>query len=104
MYIFALIVLISFLSIIPYSLVVLLRFLLWKFSFTAGVKGFFSFGDIMLRIPLKLDFSILIRIKSLSLGFDFRTKHIKVRLGGFSLNVLVKKEFSLWTKNKVELL
>jgi hypothetical protein len=40
---------ISFISVIPYFIVVLLKFFLWKFSFTAGVSGFTNFSEIMLR-------------------------------------------------------
>jgi hypothetical protein len=58
----SILVLISFISVIPYFLVVLLKFFLWKLSFSARFSGFTTFTEIMLMVPLHLNFSLLIRI------------------------------------------
>lgn len=53
----------------PYTILMALKFLLSKFSFTAKVKGFFTFSDIMLKFPIHLNFFLLIRIESISFSF-----------------------------------
>lgn len=69
MALFSILILISFISLIPYFLVLTLKFILWKFSFTARVNGFFALKEILLKIPLHLDFAIMFRIESISLNF-----------------------------------
>ena len=54
---------------IPYFLVVLLKFFIRKFSFTACVSGLTTFNEIMLRVPILLIFSILIRIERVAVKF-----------------------------------
>ena len=73
-----LLILISLISLIPYTIVVLLKFFLWRFSFTARVNGFFSFSEIMLRIPLHLNFSIVLRIERLSFTFSITSRMLKI--------------------------
>ena len=96
--------LITFFLSIPYAIVNILRFVLWKQGFTARVYGFLSFGDIMVRIPLHLNFSILIKIERLSFHFTVSSRVLKVSLYGFTVNILVRNDFNLWTTKKIEIL
>ncbi|CDW78547.1 UNKNOWN [Stylonychia lemnae] len=82
----------------------MLTFFLWKFSFTAKVTGLFAFKDIMIRIPLHLNFSILIRLEQLSFTFTFSSKILKVSAYGFQLNILIRDDFNLWLTKKIEIL
>lgn len=95
---------IALVAIIPYIIVVGLKFVLWKFSFTARVKGFFSFSDIMIRVPLHLNFSLLIRIERLSFSFTMSSKILKISTYGLQVSILVRNDFKLWTTKKIELL
>ncbi len=100
----SILVLISFISIIPYFIVVLLKFFLWKFSFTARVSGFATFSEIMLRVPLHLNFSILIRIERLSFSFSLTSRMLKISPYGFQLYLLVRNDFNLWASKRIEIL
>ncbi len=75
--------LISLIAIMPFILMVVITFLLWKFSFTAAVNGFFSFKDVMFKIPLSLDFSLMIRIEKVKFSFTFSSKILKIVTQGF---------------------
>ena len=63
--------LISFISVIPYFIVVLLKFFQWKFSFT-------TLSEIMLRVTLHLNFSNLIRIERLALSYSLTSRMLKI--------------------------
>lgn len=100
----SILLLISLIAIIPYTIVVLLKFFLWKFSFTARVIGFFTFSEIMLRVPLHLNFSLLIRIERLSFSFSLTARMLKIHTYGFQIFLLVKNDFNLWKNKKIEIL
>ena len=100
----SILVLISFFSVIPYFLVILLKFFLWKFSFTARVSGFSTFSEIMLRVPLHLNFSMLIRIERLNFSFSLSSRMLKISPYGFQLCLLVRNDFNLWVTKKIEIL
>ena len=100
----SLLILISIISLIPYTIVVLLKFFLWKFSFTARVNGFFSFSEIMLRVPLHLNFSVLFRIERLSFSFSLSSRMLKISTYGFQVCLLVRNDFNLWKSKKIEIL
>ena len=70
--------LISIISIIPYIIVILLKFFMWKFSFTARVNVFLTFSEIMLRVPLNLNFSLMVRIERFSISFSLTARMIKI--------------------------
>jgi len=100
----SILVLISFISVIPYFLVVLLKFFLWKFSFTARVSGFTTFSEIMLRVPLHLNFSLLIRIERLAISLSLTSRMLKIQPHWFQLCLLVRNDFKLWATKKIEIL
>lgn len=100
----SILILISLISVIPYTIVILLKFFLWKFSFTARVNGFFTFSEIMLRVPLHLNFSVLIRIERLSLSFSLTSRMLKIFTYGFQISLLVRNDFNLWASKKIEIL
>ena len=95
---------ISLMSIIPYTIVILLKFFLWKFGFTARVNGFFTLSEIMLRVPLHLNFSVLFRIERLSFSFSLTSRMLKISTYGFQVCLLVRNDFNLWTTKKIEIL
>lgn len=97
-------IIIALIAVIPYLIVVLLTFALWKFGFTAKVMGFFSFRDIMIRIPLHLNFSLFIRIERISFNFTISSKVLKLSTYGFQLSILVRNDFKLWETKKIEVL
>jgi hypothetical protein len=97
-------ILIALVSVIPYTIVVLLKFFLWKFSFTARVNGFFTFSEIMLRVPLHLNFSILFRIERLSVSFSVTSRMLKISTYGFQISLLVRNDFNIWATKKIEIL
>lgn len=97
-------ILISFISLIPYIIVVLLKFFLWKFSFTARVNGFCSFSEIMLRVPLHLNFAIIFRIERLSFSFSLSARMLKIHTYGLQVYMLVRNDFNLWKTKKIEIL
>ena len=96
--------LIGIISLIPYTIVMILKFALWKHSFTAKVYGFFSFKEIMVRIPLQLNFSIIIKIERLSFHFTFNSRILKISTYGLQVNLLIRNDFNLWTTKKIEIL
>jgi hypothetical protein len=100
----SILVLISFISVIPYFLVVLLKFFLWKLSFSVRFSGFTTFTEIMLRVPLHLNFSLLIRIERLAISFSLTSRMLKIQPYGFQLCLLVRKDFNLWATKKIEIL
>jgi hypothetical protein len=57
--------------VIPYFIVVLLKFFQWKFSFT-------TLSEIMLRVTLHLNFSNLIRIERLALSYSLTSRMLKI--------------------------
>lgn len=72
-----LLLVLSLIALIPYFVVVLLKFFLWRFSFTARVNGFNTYSEIMLRVPLHLNFSVLFRIERLSFSFSFSARMLR---------------------------
>ena len=100
----SILILISLISVIPYTIVILLKFFLWKFSFTARVNGFFTFSEIMLRVPLHLNFSLLFRIERLSISFSLTQRMLRISSYGAQINLLVRNDFNLWASKKIEIL
>lgn len=100
----AILVLISFISVIPYTIVILLKFFMWKHSFTARVSGFFTFSELMLRVPLHLNFSLLFRIEKLSFSFSLTSRMLKISTYGLQMSILVRNDFNLWATKKIEIL
>ena len=62
-------VIILLILMMPFTILVVLKFFLSKYSFTAKVKGFFTFSDIMLKLPIHLNFFLLLRIESITFSF-----------------------------------
>ena len=61
---------------VPKLIVVCLSIFLRKFSFYASVGGPLTLNSIMLRIPLKMNFAILIRVEQVKIqlglpGFNY---------------------------------
>lgn len=96
--------LISLISIVPYTLVILLKFFLWKFSFTARVNGFLTLSELMLRVPLHLNFALMVRIERVSLSFSLTAHMLKVSVYGFQVYLLARNDFNLWKTRKIEIL
>jgi hypothetical protein len=55
--------------ILPFIAVTALRILLRKYSFKASVSGPFSFQSIMIRLPVKMNLQLIVRVQKLSLSF-----------------------------------
>jgi len=100
----SLLLLISLISVIPYFLVLSLKFFLWKHSFTARVSGFLTFSELLLRVPLHLNFSLLVRIERLAFSFSLTSRMLRVHPYGCQLSLLVRNEFGLWVNKKIEVL
>ena len=60
---YAVIIFVACLYIVPKTIIFVLCIVLRKFSFYASVGGPLTLNGVMLRIPLKMNFSILIRIE-----------------------------------------
>jgi hypothetical protein len=91
-------------SVVPYTIIILLKFFLWKFSFTGRVNGFFTFSEIMLRVPLHLNFSLMLRVERLSFSFSLSAKMLKIHTYGLQVYLLARNDFKLWTKKRIEIL
>ena len=61
------IIMVACLYIVPKTIIGILCFVLRKFSFYASVGGPKTLNDVMLRIPLKVNFAILIRVDQIQL-------------------------------------
>ena len=64
---YALIIFVACLYIVPWSIVCVLRIFLRKFSFYASVGGPLTLNNLMIRIPLKMNFAILIRLEQITI-------------------------------------
>ena len=95
---------ISLISLIPYTIVVLLKFFLWKYSFTARVNGFCSLSEIMVRVPIQLNLSVLVRIERLSFSFSVTARMLRIQTYGLQVGILVRNDLSLWATKKIEIL
>ena len=62
---YAVIFFVACLYIVPKTIVVVLRIVLRKFSFYASVGGPLTLNEVMLRIPLKMNLAILIRVEQI---------------------------------------
>ena len=100
----SLLVLISVLSATPYFLVLLLKFFLWKHSFTARVSGFTTLSELLLRVPLHLNFSLLLRIERLTVTFSLGSRMLRVQPYGLQICLVVREEFNMWATKKIEVL
>ena len=71
------------LVVLPYMLCLSLRFLLWKFGLRITASGPFSYSDIMLNVPVKLNYNILIRVRRLRLRVLPAQKMFSLQVEGF---------------------
>ena len=92
------------LVVLPYMLCLSLRFLLWKFGLRITASGPFSYSDIMLNVPVKLNYNILIRVRRLRLRVLPAQKMFSLQVEGLQVYLTLKNQFSEWQRNKVQLL
>ena len=97
---------------VPKVIVVCLCIFLRKFSFYASVGGPLTLNDIMLRIPIKMNLAILIRVEQVKIqlgmpGFNYfheTKKWISLHTIGLQVNFLLRDDFDKWNDHKIELL
>lgn len=102
-----LIILVACMYIVPKLVVFALCFVLRKFSFYASVGGPKTLNNLILRIPLKMNWAILIRVEQISIQFGiFPTsdKLIGIYVEGLQVNLMLRDDFDKWTQNNIELL
>lgn len=103
--------------VLPFIAVAALRILLRKYSFKASVSGPLSFHSIILRLPVKMNLQVILRIQNLSLSFKLPksfneifsvqgppTSWFHLSVHGFQINILLRDDFKKWGNHKIELL
>ncbi|CAI2377772.1 unnamed protein product [Moneuplotes crassus] len=89
---------------IPYIVCFILQLLLWRFDFRISIKSFFSYSDIMLNVPIHLNFNMLIRIKNIKVSLFKGIRPISVQIQGLDLVFVVINQFDEWQSKKLQLL
>ena len=111
-WLYIVIIFVACLYIVPKLIVFCLCIILRKFSFYASVGGPLTLNNMMLRIPLKMNFALLIRVEQIqikigwpSLGlFQSSDKLFRIHTNGLQVNLLLRDDFDKWNDSKIELL
>ena len=70
---------------LPHIVWGILRLTLWRMNFRINVVGFFTYSDIMLNVPIHLNFNLLVRIKWLKIRLSAKSKPISIWIEGLDL-------------------
>ena len=70
---------------IPYLIWGILQFALWRFDFRISIVSFLTYTDIMLNIPIHLNFNMLLRIKKFKIRFSTKSKPVSIQIEGFNI-------------------
>ena len=109
---YAVIFFVACLYIVPKLIIFVLCIVLRKHSFYASIGGPLTLNDVMLRIPIKMNFAILIHLDQIRIkfgrpGFGFFNKSEKligIHGQGLQVMLLLRDDFDKWNDSKIELL
>jgi len=71
---YTLVAILTFLVVLPVALVYGLRLILRRNQFSAGVAGPLTFTNLMLRVPIKMNLQVIVRIDTLQLKLSLPSK------------------------------
>ena len=106
------IIVVACLYIVPKLIVFGLCIVLRKLNFYASVGGPLTLNNVMLRIPIKMNFAILIRVEQINIklgvpgfGIIISSDHLfNIFIRGLEVNLLLRDDFEKWNDSKFELL
>jgi len=78
-------VIVVFICLIPFIICGILRFALWRFDFRISIVSFRTYSDIMLNVPVHLNFNMLLRIKAFKIRFWQHSKPVSIQVEGLEI-------------------